>query len=82
MMLGMGATTPTSPTSATTTPSFMTGLETWASPSTALSNISTTFQNASVAFSGPNLPYTAGLLFPALALVGALFAMSNKGGRR
>lgn len=79
MTLGLGDTTAASTT--VVAPSFTQGLTLWESPGSAMTAIGTIFSNASTAFSGPLLPFTAGVLLPPVALVVLLFSMGGKKGR-
>lgn len=77
MMLGIGDTAAVLPATA---PGFTDGLTLWGTPSAAFTAVQNVFSNASTAFSGTQLPYTAGLLAaPAAAL---LLLLSLAGGRR
>jgi hypothetical protein len=78
MMMGMGD--GTTGTVATASPGFTDGLTLWGTPSAAISAVQGVFTNASTAFSGTQLPYTAGVLAPPALLLIALLGMGGGGG--
>lgn len=78
MMLGLGATTPAPTGTTTTSPGFTDGLSIWKSPSAGFTAIQTVFENSSQAFQSNNLPVTAGILAPPIALIVLLMTMGGK----
>ena len=68
--------------SATTVPSFSTGLQLWASPSNGVAAVEAIFANTTAAFSGSLLPFTVGVLLPPVALVGLLLFALGQGGKK
>ena len=93
MMMGMGQTlaistagafseTPVAGSTTVVAPGYLTGLEAWMSPTTALSMLGTTLANFTTSFSGANLAPALGLWTPPLAIVAVLIGMGSKKGRR
>jgi len=80
MMFGLGQTSTTVSTAATTA-TFGSGIGLWTSPSSALSAMGTLISNPTTSYSSGVLPFTLGVLLPPIALIALVLSM-GKGKKR